>query len=75
MPRAGRARAAADGDPVSAHIVLSCDGTRRGQPCGAFLHTRAWDLTVARAEATRHGWTPGPGPDLCPACVRHPELS
>lgn len=33
---------------MSAHIVLSCDGHRAGQPCRGALHTRALSPIEAR---------------------------
>lgn len=59
---------------MSAHITMSCDGKRHGQPCRGALHTRTAALTVAIEEAEAAGWrVTGPGRDRCPSCTR--ELS
>lgn len=36
---------------MTAHVALSCDGTRNGQPCRGAYHARTLSLTAALAEA------------------------
>lgn len=62
---------------MSAHIVLSCDGLRHGQPCRGALHTREVEEYAAARQAAdlgwRRQWDPATWPapsvllDLCPS--------
>lgn len=42
---------------MTAHIVITCNGTRSGQPCRGALHTGTLDLPRAAARAEAAGWT------------------
>ncbi len=59
---------------MSAHITVTCDGHRDGQPCRGSRPTRDAILDDALVEATAHGWRldvahPDRGHvgDLCPS--------
>lgn len=53
---------------MSAHIVLSCDGQRHGQPCRGALHTRRILMAQAVGDAVDAGWRWHPdGRHLCPS--------
>lgn len=56
---------------MTAHVVLSCDGHRHGQPCRGALPTRETDENAAARVAADAGWRRIPGGvvqgDLCPS--------
>lgn len=52
---------------MSAHVVLSCDGHRHGQPCRGAFHSRWHVQTLAAAEADANGWRQIGTADLCPS--------
>ena len=58
---------------MSAHVVLSCDGHRHGQPCRGALHTREVEEHPAARAAAAAGWRrlpagdDGVSGDLCPS--------
>lgn len=60
---------------MSARITLRCDERGHHARCGTRFTASNDTATFddARAAATEHGWSCGPGGDYCPTCSTGPN--